>query len=64
MMFGKADTLVLVVEPVDLKLAVRVIGIQVSPKHLFSIVVIFLHIRPQIKIRDFSIDRVENIPFP
>jgi hypothetical protein len=30
--FGKADTLVLVVEPVDLKLAVRVFGIQVSPK--------------------------------
>ena len=61
MMFGKADTLVLVVEPVDLKLAVRVIGIQVSPEYLFSIILIFLHIRPQIKIGDFSIDRVENI---
>jgi len=32
MMFGKADTLVLVVKPVDLKLAVRIIGIQISPK--------------------------------
>jgi len=32
MVFGKPDTLVLVVEPVDLKLAVGVIGIQISPK--------------------------------
>jgi len=63
MVLGKSDTLVLVVEPVDLKLTIRVIGVQVSPKHKFPVILIFLHICSQIKIGDFSIDRVENVPF-